>query len=720
VSSIFQELKRRNVFRVGIAYAVIAWLLAEVAEFSTGTFGAPDWVLKTFTVFLLLGFPLALFFAWAFELTPEGIKREHEVDREKSITARTGRKLDFLIIGVLAVMIVFLTYDKFVLDPARDAEMAKTAPQAAADEQAVAESGKSIAVLPFVNMSADADNEYFSDGISEEILNALARVKELKVAGRTSSFAFRDKDQDLRTIGEALNVAHILEGSVRKSGNKLRITAQLIKVDDGFHLWSDTYDRELTDVFAIQDEIATAILEQLKAQLLDGAQTELAVQRTDTEVYDLYLLARQRLYERKRLSIEAAAELLDKAIALDPGYAPAHAQRGIAFIFLADDAYGTLPIELAETQAKLHIDKALKLDPGLAEAHAALGLYHNERPGGGFFKAIPELQKALAINPNLIDASNWLHTAYANTGQSGKGLEILEDILERDPLYRPGIGNSILIYNRMGLQDRSWALLERAKPFMPNDSFIVRNEAITHFSLGQFAIGMPIVEAAIELQHASRYQRSALSVGLISTHQFERAVGEAVPTFKVLALWQLERKEEAALLAYDIALSDRDVAILFQFLNGEDRSEELISFLEERWASLDEFQVDFPPYSLVGYDEMSAVALAYARTGNQQKFIDALERVRLAHDRMKSQGADNYRFYLNEAVYYTLSGDAETALKHLASAIDMGFIGSSRLKAAWPALEPLEGDPRFEAIQSRMIEHLNRERKELGLEPVST
>jgi tetratricopeptide (TPR) repeat protein len=255
---------------------------------------------------------------------------------------------------------------------------------------------------------------------------------------------------------------------------------------------------------------------------------------------------------------------------------------------------------------------------------------------------------------------------------------------------------------------------------MPNDSSLLMNEAATYFSLGQYANGMPVTEAAIKQQPTSTYQRAELGVGLISTHQFERAAAEASPTFKVLALWQLGRKEEAALLAYDIASSDVNVGILFQFLNGEDRSEELISFLEERWASLDEFQVDFPPFSLVGYDEMSAVALAYARTGNQQKFIDALERVRLAHDRMKSQGADNYRFYLNEAVYYTLSGDAETALKHLASAIDMGFIGSSRLKAAWPALEPLEGDPRFEAIQSRMIEHLNRERKELGLEPLST
>jgi TolB-like protein len=248
--SLFAELKRRNVFKVGAAYAVLTWLLAQVTDVFLENFGAPDWVIKTILLLLVIGFPLALFFAWAFEMTPEGIKKEKDVDRSQSITAQTGRKLDFTIIAILLLALGYFALDKFVLDPARDAAQVQTAKDA---EAGPAE--KSIAVLPFVNMSDDASNEYFSDGISEEILNALAKVKQLKVSGRTSSFAFKGQNQDLRQIGDALGVEHILEGSVRKAGTKIRITAQLIQVDDGFHLWSETYDRELTDVFAIQDEI---------------------------------------------------------------------------------------------------------------------------------------------------------------------------------------------------------------------------------------------------------------------------------------------------------------------------------------------------------------------------------------------------------------------------------------------------------------------------------
>ncbi len=233
--SIFQELKRRNVFRVAAAYAVIGWLVAEVGALAFGTFEAPAWVMKVFGTFILLGFPFALFFAWAFELTPEGLKREKDVDRSQSITHVTGRKLDFFIIAVLIAVVAFFAVDKFWLDTDQKATLSETPVD------------KSIAVLPFVNMSDDASNEYFSDGISEEILNALAKVRDLKVAGRTSSFAFKDTNQDLRTIGQALGVSHILEGSVRKAGVRVRITAQLIKADDGFLLWSETCERELTE-----------------------------------------------------------------------------------------------------------------------------------------------------------------------------------------------------------------------------------------------------------------------------------------------------------------------------------------------------------------------------------------------------------------------------------------------------------------------------------------
>ena len=265
---LFDELKRRNVFRVGIAYLVLGWVVLQAADVIFPILQFPDWTISFVAVLAILGFPLALFFAWAFELTPEGLKRDHEVDRSESIAHVTGRKLDFAIIGLLVVALGFVVWDSYLSEPGEvvvtetPAETVETTPVEDAPTATA-----SIAVLPFVNMSADKDQEYFSDGISEELLNLLARVPGLKVAGRTSSFAFRGKDTDLREIGAALNVSTLLEGSVRKSGNTLRITAQLINVADGFHLWSDSYDRELTDVFAIQDEISAAIVQALKTKL---------------------------------------------------------------------------------------------------------------------------------------------------------------------------------------------------------------------------------------------------------------------------------------------------------------------------------------------------------------------------------------------------------------------------------------------------------------------
>ena len=211
--SFFAELQRRNVVRVGIAYVVIGWVLAQVAEFVVENFGAPDWVLKTFVVFLILGLPLALFFAWAFEITPEGVKREKDVDRSQSITTQTGRKLDFIIIGVLVVAVGFLLVDKFLVSESHHPP-----------GEIIATETQSIAVLPFVNMSGDED--YFADGLSEELLNLLAKIPGLKVAGRTSSFVFKGRNQDLREIGDALDVTKVLEGSVRRSGDRLRVPAK--------------------------------------------------------------------------------------------------------------------------------------------------------------------------------------------------------------------------------------------------------------------------------------------------------------------------------------------------------------------------------------------------------------------------------------------------------------------------------------------------------------
>ncbi len=295
MASIWGELRRRNVVRVAIAYAIVAWLIIEVSATTFPMLKLPEWGATLVTVLLMIGFPVALIFAWAFELTPEGLKKEKDVDRSESITHATGRKLDFAIIGVLAIAVAYFVLEKFFWSD-------DMAPASRVDA--------SIAVLPFVNMSGDPDQEYFSDGITEEIINTLVAIDELQVTGRTSSFTFKDRTEvDLKTIGQVLGVSTILEGSVRKAGNDVRITAQLITAVNGFHLWSETYDRELTDIFAIQEEIATAIGEALQVELGLKVAESLDRRRTDNvDAYQWYLRGEQLSRVSDITNLQLAAE----------------------------------------------------------------------------------------------------------------------------------------------------------------------------------------------------------------------------------------------------------------------------------------------------------------------------------------------------------------------------------------------------------------------------
>lgn len=264
---LFKELQRRNVFRVAIGYVVSGWLLAQVADLVLENIGAPDWVMQTILLVLALGFPVVLFLSWAYEVTPEGIKRESEVDRIQSTTQVTGRKLDRAITGLLVIALAYFAYDKFVLSGDREAALVEATMQSATEQAASTdlstESSKSVAVLPFAALSSGEDDGYFADGLTEEILNSLAALPELLVTARTSSFHFKDLNLPVPEIAATLGVDNVVEGSVRRSGNQLRITAQLIRAADGFHLWSQTYDRTMDDVFAVQEDIATSIAETL-------------------------------------------------------------------------------------------------------------------------------------------------------------------------------------------------------------------------------------------------------------------------------------------------------------------------------------------------------------------------------------------------------------------------------------------------------------------------
>ena len=361
----FEEIKRRNVFRVAFVYIIVAWFSMQVVDVMFPALHVPEWAVSAIAVVLLIGFPIALIFAWAFEMTPEGLKKESEIDRSQSITSNTGRKLNNLTVIALILAVGFLLVDKFILS---------TGDQATSAVQTTAEIRPSIAVLPFVNMSEDPSNEYFSDGLAEELLNVLARIPQLHVAGRTSSFKFKDTNEDLRIIGEQLNVAHVLEGSVRKSGTRLRITAQLIDTESGYHLWSNTYDRELTDIFAVQDEITAEVVAALRVTLLGGASVTSDHGTSNLEAYNLYLQSQYFIEHTSADNIEKAHVALKRAIELDPEYAQAYV--GLAYVQHALTAgFATDGMDFVEGfgAMRAYAEKALKLDRKHLGAREYLG-----------------------------------------------------------------------------------------------------------------------------------------------------------------------------------------------------------------------------------------------------------------------------------------------------------------------------------------------------------
>jgi serine/threonine-protein kinase len=424
VPDFIKELRRRNVFRAGIAYVVIGWLTAQVAELALDSFEAPSWVIKTILLMLALGFPLVLLFAWAYELTPEGLKKEREVDRSQSITGKTGRKLDFVIIGLLSVGLVFVVIDNYVLDGSVPSESENTAEL------------RSIAVLPFVNMSNDPDQDYFSDGISEELLNVLAKIPAFRVAGRTSSFAFKGRNADLRQIGDSLGVETILEGSVRKSGDRVRITAQLIKTDDGFHLWTETDDRKLDDIFAVQDDIASSVVRELKLALLGKIPEVVGGDRgiDDVEAYNAYLQGLFFLNKSGPDNLEKAARYMEQAVELAPDSALAWAGLSRA---KADYAGQTSDdpaedISLAREAAK----RALMLDDSLPEVYLAIANYELSFDWN-WDSAEKNLNRALELRPGDLNAQLEQSNLLVTRGRLDEARQALQRIIREDPLnYR--------------------------------------------------------------------------------------------------------------------------------------------------------------------------------------------------------------------------------------------------------------------------------------------
>ena len=489
MTSLFTELKRRNVFRVAIAYVVLGWISLQVGETLAPALHLPMWVNSLLAFFVILGFPFAIFFAWAFELTPEGLKKEKDVDRSQSITNVSGRKLDLTIIGMVVLALGYFGWQDWMGGP---------------DDGAALESGKpTIAVMPFINMSSDPEQDYFSDGLSEELLNLLAQIPELHVTSRSSSFAFKGKEVTVPEFARAMNVAHVLEGSVRKSGSTIRITAQLIEAKSDGHMWSASWDRTLDDVFQIQDEIAKAVVDKLKIELLGGAPR---TQTTSGDAYAMYLQARQLIGHRSEAGFKQAEELLTAALDIDSNYAPAWA--GLSRSYWLSGSVGVRRPDESAQLAREAAEKALTIDPNNLRALLTLAdiasEYDWDIDQGNEYAA-----RALRARPGDAETELILSGAAFDIGAFDVAVTHGNLALAKDPLNSGALNFTGYAEYFLGNLDAAFATFQKGQQLSPNAAGFAYYMANVRMAQGRFEEALQILEG--EVHEAFRHTGRAIA-----------------------------------------------------------------------------------------------------------------------------------------------------------------------------------------------------------------
>jgi TolB-like protein/Tfp pilus assembly protein PilF len=488
--SFIEELKRRNVVRVAIAYIIVAWLTAQVADLVIDNIAAPDWLMQAILLVLGLGLPLALFFAWAFELTPDGLKKEKDVDRTQSITNHTGRKLDYAIIGVLVVALGYFAYDKFVQTPGSEVELIVAESQdEIVNEELVEEKtrGKSIAVLPFANRSNREEDEFFTEGMHDDLLTHLAKIGSLKVISRTSVLRYKDTKKSIPEIATELNVATIMEGGIQRSGDQVRINVQLIDAQTDEHLWAEIYDRELTveNLFAIQSEISTAIADALEATLSPEDKSRLDVVPTvNMAAYNAYLRGRQLQTSRKSDDLEEALTEFTRATELDPNYALAWVGMAETYHLLGD--YSTLSPGEAVILEDQAVNKALKINDQLGEAYASLASGHIFR--GDYEQAEEAFKKAIELSPNYASAYQWYAGLLSGMpDRIEESLALTDKAAELDPLSSIILANHALRLASLGRYEESQAEMIRVTELDPDFAISYNSLASLYSQQGEFA-----------------------------------------------------------------------------------------------------------------------------------------------------------------------------------------------------------------------------------------
>ena len=544
----FGELKRRNVYKVAITYAVVAWLLIQAASILLPTFEAPTWVMKAFVVLLTLGFVISVMISWAFEMTPEGMKRTADISPSDVIPYWSKRKFVAVIVSVALLATGLLVFE--LLRAPRSTIASKP-------------DNKSIAVLPLLNESGDPKDEYFSDGLSEELIAALAQIKDLKVIGRSSSFRFKDRKEETKTIGEKLGVTTLLEGTVRKQGERVRIVAELINAADGIELWTRTFDRELKDIFAVQQEIAAAVASSLKTTLLGSEQGSSANPTTkNTEAHNAYLQGHYYFQRRNLEDYRKAVGHYDEAIRLDPDYALAYAERSEAWTLIGDL---TGEGKTAWPKARTDAEKAVAIAPTLAEAHSALGwvrFFTEWR----FAEGLSELKRAKELAPANPNANDLLARVIGYVGRLDEAEKQGRQAVELDPLASAPQTNLARILWYQGKLDEADAVARKGAELQPNSASSRRWQVLVAIKRGDSETALR--EAQLEpdesyrrfelaLAQYARRDRKAADAALADLIANNRGLD-----YQIAQVYTVRGEKEKAFEWLQIAMDNHDTGML--------------------------------------------------------------------------------------------------------------------------------------------------------------
>ena len=686
--SLFTELKRRNVFKVGSAYVVIAFVLAQVADLVLPTFNAPFWVNQTIFFIFALGFPIALVLAWALELTPSGIKLDANAQSIQPLLEPESQEKD---------------------------DASNTIPPEA-----------SIAVLPFVNLSSDAEQDYFSDGISEELLNLLAKVGRMHVTARTSSFQFKGKNLNISEIGKVLGVNHVLEGSVRKSGDRVRITAQLIEAATGFHKWSETYDRTLHDIFAIQDEISAAIVGALKELILGEVETPTSIRSVSTEAYEKYLIGQQSITERTQESIEQARECFENSLVLDPCFLPSMTGLADALLLLSDDdiCYGEMPLRESLALALPILERALAQNPNSEEVQTSLAFYYHL--SGNTNKAQFHAEKAIAISPNCSRAYRILGLILKRSGNPhALVVQTREKALHLSPASPIELNN---LFNELPVRGRykeAAALLHRIEVVEHDSVFNDWGRFSIAWNRGHLREGLAIYAASNKLRQDRQWSGGLQSV--LTLFGFGAAAEDLdLPSaFKIYCQYgyrdearRLWRALSEGITAERIHVPEITLS-LWHVQEGRYKEADLILRSIEQ-AQSDQWGIlfDIDEYCLGARLSWFVREQLGDQKGCQHyaQKLKELYSVRL----LDHEGVHKVTHYIGACIA-NMDGDRDTAINELRQHVTR-FPGSSIKIFFDPLLQNLAEEPTFESIKHEAMDHIASEKQaafDSGLLPPS-